>query len=110
MARQLAGESRVYVLDDSGEVHSFDPGDDVPDWAAKKITNPDVWDADHAEPAPAEDEPKPPYSKWKKPDLEAEVERRNEGRDEDDLIEVEGKGLAADLAAALEADDAAQAE
>jgi hypothetical protein len=38
-------------------------------------------------------------------DLKAEVERRNEGRDEADLIAPEGTKKA-DLIAALEADDA----
>lgn len=28
----------------TGYVHSFGPGDDVPDWAAARITNPDVWE------------------------------------------------------------------
>lgn len=51
-----------------------------------------------------------PYSKWKKDDLQAEVDRRNEGRDDEDLIVVEGKGNVPDLAAALEGDDAAQAD
>lgn len=39
----------VHVLGDDGQMHVFGPGDDVPDWAAKKITNPDAW---AAEPGP----------------------------------------------------------
>lgn len=46
-----------------------------------------------------------PYSKWLKADLEAEVERRNTERAEDDPIVVEGNGTKADLVAALEAAD-----
>ena len=48
------------------------------------------------------------YAAMKVADLQAEAERRNEGRDESELIPTEGKK--ADLVAALEADDAAQAE
>lgn len=35
--------THVHVFDDAGERHVFGPGDDVPAWAAKKITNPHVW-------------------------------------------------------------------
>jgi len=42
--------------------------------------------------------------------LKAEVERRNDGRDEVDLIVVGGTGNKADLVAALEADDQAHSE
>lgn len=44
------------------------------------------------------------YAALKVADLRAEIERRNEGRDEADQLSVEGKK--ADLVAALEADDA----
>lgn len=48
---------------------------------------------------------------WKKADLEAEVERRNDARgDEDRQVEVGGTGKVDDLRAALIADDEAQAE
>ena len=53
MAEKLA--SHVHVYDDAGVAHEFYPGDDVPDWARDKITNPDVWsdgsDADNGRPA-----------------------------------------------------------
>lgn len=51
-----------------------------------------------------------PYAKWRKADLEAEVENRNTdpGRSDANLIVVEGRGTRADLAAALDADDAAR--
>lgn len=45
------------------------------------------------------------YAAMKVADLKAEIERRNDGRDEDDLLSVEGKK--ADLVAVLEADDEA---
>lgn len=57
------------------------------------------------------EEPEPvDYSGWKKAELEAEVDTRNEGLEPDDegYVLVGGKGNVADLVAALEADDAAQ--
>lgn len=33
----------VFVNDERGLPHRFGPGDDVPEWAAKKITNSKVW-------------------------------------------------------------------
>lgn len=36
----------VHVYDDGGTVHVFGPGDDVPGWAAGKITNPKAWQAE----------------------------------------------------------------
>lgn len=34
----------VHVFDIDGVVHVFGPGDEVPTWAAKLITNPAAWD------------------------------------------------------------------
>jgi hypothetical protein len=36
--------SYVHVFDDAGQAHVFGPGDDVPDWAAERITNPRAWE------------------------------------------------------------------
>lgn len=33
----------VHVADDKGDVQAFGPGSTVPEWARKKITNPNVW-------------------------------------------------------------------
>lgn len=44
MGRKLT--SYVHVVDEDGQAHAFGPGDDVPSWAEKAITNPDVWEAD----------------------------------------------------------------
>lgn len=57
-----------------------------------------------------EDDEVLPYDEWSKAELEAELDRRNEARDEDSQIVVEGTGkdgnvLKADLVLALEADD-----
>jgi hypothetical protein len=44
--------------EDGGQLSGmFGPADDLPDWAAAAITNPDVWDGDPPEPArePAEE-------------------------------------------------------
>lgn len=104
----------VHVQDENGDVKVFGPDDTVPAWAAKKITNSSAWASSDAQAEGAvegsedpEDSGPKPYSEWLKADLEAEVASRNEGRDEDDAIEVEGSGNKPDLIAALEADDAA---
>lgn len=121
----------VHVDDEHGETHVFGPDDALPAWAAKKITNPSAWEGGNVPTAVANtpatsvvpvsgspdngpgadpESTKRPYAKWVKADLQAEVDRRNADRESGDLIEVEGKGTAADLAAALEGDDAAQAD
>lgn len=41
MTARLVGYTAVRDAD--GIVHSFGPGDDVPEWAAKAITNPKLW-------------------------------------------------------------------
>lgn len=111
MAKKLA--YYVHVDDDQGEPHTFGPDDKVPGWAVKKITNPSAWadeagaDATAADPDPDPEPEVKPYQKWKKGDLEDEVAARNKGRDEDDLIVVEGNGTVKDLATALDADDEA---
>ncbi len=98
----------VVVHDDVGDAHVFGPGSgEVPGWAREQITNPKVWAADDA--GQADDDERPAYKGMLKADLEAEVDRRNEGRDTDALIVVDGTGKVADLVAALEADDSGQA-
>jgi hypothetical protein len=54
----------VYVRDESGKRFRFGPGDDVPSWASKKITNPAAWaggtpEAPEAEEKPAKRKAKP---------------------------------------------------
>lgn len=51
---------------------------------------------------------KSPYSSMKVDEIKAEIESRNEGRDEADLLSLEGKK--ADLVAVLDADDAASGD
>jgi len=56
-----------------------------------------------------EDAPKAEgYAAMKVDDLKAEIESRNEARDEDDLLSMEGRK--ADLVAILEADDSSKSE
>jgi hypothetical protein len=38
--------AHVALFDDKGNLAQFGPGDDIPEWARKKITNPNVWDGD----------------------------------------------------------------
>lgn len=56
MTRKL--NTFVHVHDENGAAQIFGPSDDLPDWAANAITNPDVW-ADRGEAAPV-DEPEAP--------------------------------------------------
>lgn len=54
MARRL--NAFVYVPDKDGVPVGFGPADDVPDWAAELITNPDVWVPDDV-PGPTVEDP-----------------------------------------------------
>lgn len=92
---------------------------------AKKITNPKAWgESSASEGAKSEPQSEPQsgsdpqsgsadggtsddskYASMSKAELEAEVAKRNEGRDEADQIAVEGRGNKPDLLAALKADD-----
>ncbi|MGW3888895.1 SAP domain-containing protein [Micromonospora chokoriensis] len=60
------------------------------------------------QPKAAASSPDSGYEGMKVADLKAEIDRRNEGRDEADRVSSEGKK--ADLVAALEADDTALTE
>lgn len=75
---------------ESGEPVALLEGTQVPSWA-KDLVDPDDLDEVSGE-------------SRTKTELEAEIARRNERRDEADLIEPAGKNKA-DLVAALEADD-----
>ncbi len=39
-------KAHVALFDKKGVLHTFEPGDEVPAWAAKKITNPKAWGGD----------------------------------------------------------------
>ena len=80
----------------------YGPGDKIPAEVAKRITNEKAWGV----PSGSSDDSSGDgsYSDLKVVDLKAEIESRNEGRDEDALISLDG--VKADLVAALETDDA----
>jgi hypothetical protein len=66
-------------------------GDEVPDWAESLIGDHLVDDSSAA------------YESMKVAELKAEIDKRNDGREDDALLPVEGKKD--DLVAVLEADD-----
>lgn len=82
---------------DTGEVVVLNAGEGVPEWAVSQVgshlTSDEVDDN-------VEDGG---YESMTVADLRAEIESRNEGREEEDLIPSDGKK--ADLVAALAADD-----
>jgi len=43
----------VHVMDENGAPHVFAPGDEVPEWAQKKITNPAAWEQEAEAETPA---------------------------------------------------------
>jgi hypothetical protein len=53
----------VHVRDERGENHVFGPADDVPDWAAKLITNAKAWEDEPATSDPATAEKSAPKDK-----------------------------------------------
>ncbi|MCK8671000.1 hypothetical protein M1M07_07695 [Rhodococcus sp. HM1] len=69
----------VHVYDEHGTPHVFGTDDDVPKWAADRITNPAAWDEEpEREPEPAYPEGEPSDG-WKVPQLVAYA--RDEGID-----------------------------
>lgn len=50
----------VYLSDAEGVPHHFGPGDEVPDWARKAITNPDAWDGAAEDKSDGESDGPPP--------------------------------------------------
>jgi hypothetical protein len=55
MAGRLTGWTAV--RDDDGVTHSFGPDSDVPEWAAKRITNPKLWEGDRDDDSDDSDDP-----------------------------------------------------
>lgn len=52
-------KAHVHVSDDAGQSHVFGPDDQVPDWAAEKITNPAAWDGDAPADGPSDEQDAP---------------------------------------------------
>jgi hypothetical protein len=48
---KVQGEYAVHIAGDNGEVVTLLPGDEIPAWAAKKVTNPHVTGKETAEDA-----------------------------------------------------------
>ncbi|MFJ6636563.1 hypothetical protein ACIQMR_35145 [Streptomyces sp. NPDC091376] len=53
----------VHVTDENGVSHAFTPADEVPAWAASKITNPKAWAEAPEVSASRLTEPAPPVKK-----------------------------------------------
>lgn len=53
----------VALFDDKGILYQFGPGDDIPSWARKKITNPNVWDGELDDDEGGSDGPPPKSGK-----------------------------------------------
>ncbi len=87
----------VTTPDEDGRMVTFEAGGTVSGKVAEGITNPNAWG--DSEPDDGEGD----YSALKVGELRAEIDKRNEGRDDADLLSTEGKK--ADLIATLEADD-----
>ncbi|GIF14792.1 hypothetical protein [Actinoplanes teichomyceticus] len=100
MARKLRTFVTVHERDDKGELTgqsgTFGPADKLPDWAAKAITNPDVWDGEESdEPArpsapapgavPARSGPGSGVEKWREYATSQGVDVP-EGASRDDMI------------------------
>lgn len=60
MGKQLV--ARTHALDEQGRAVWFDPGDTVPGWARKQLTNPKLWADDEPAPAAPAEVPVPPAS------------------------------------------------
>ncbi|WP_346007460.1 SAP domain-containing protein [Janibacter terrae] len=80
---------------DTGEVVVLNAGEEVPEWAVSQV-------GDHLVDADDQGE-EGGYESMTVADLRAEIESRNEGREEADLVPSDGRK--ADLVAALNADD-----
>ncbi len=103
----MAGKKLAAYVHVGGQV--FAPGDTPPKEFADQITNPKAWEGGNAPSTSNKaDDSDPGYSKSKVDDLKAEIEKRNEGREDEAKLSTDG--VKADLVKVLETDDKAQAE
>lgn len=100
----------VHVPDETNTYVAFSPGDDVPEWALKKMGAHCFEDRIHPLQGSAEDKEEDGWASRSLDELKGEVENRNADRDEEDRIVVGGRKNKHDYVAAIEADDADQAE
>ncbi len=130
MARKLVTDTRVQNPD-TGDQVILKPGDEIPGWAEKLITNPAAWEQEDLAPDPDAQvlpEPEPAIARTEEEqdvdaeqtpeqtdpsayeamtvaELKAEIAFRNEGRTDAGRLSTDG--VKADLVAALVADDEA---
>jgi hypothetical protein len=91
----------VHVTDKQGASHVFGPSDDVPDWAAERITNPKAWDGEAPAKAADVDPNTPPPRAGKGSSKEAwakfaaahDVKLENDATREDYITELERRGV-----------------
>lgn len=95
-------KGNTVVVDENGASVSLLAGEDLPSWAAAQVGDHLVEGGEDAEPTP--------YREQKMADLKAEIDRRNEGRSDEDKIDPEGRASIESYAAALDADDAKSAD
>lgn len=89
-------QNTLVRVPDTGEIVVLNAGEDVPEWALSLV-------GDHIVSTDDDNGGEGGYESMTVADLRAEIESRNEGREEVDLIPSDGKK--ADLVAALDADD-----
>lgn len=77
----------VALFDSKGNLVQFAPGDDVPAWARKKITNRAVWDGEHDDESAAPHDVEVPASHASKGEWVAYAE--SNGVDVDGLTKAE---------------------
>lgn len=95
----------VHVHDEDGQTHVFGPDDEVPAWAAKRITNPAAWEDDAGEDtggqqAGGEQTGAPPRSgkgsgkeAWAAYAAQHDVKLENDATREDYIAELERRGV-----------------
>lgn len=99
----------VRVRGEDGRSVVLPAGSVLPGWAVGQVSNAAAYVEENPAPSTNPDQDSEPeagpadYAAMTVLDLRAEIKRRNQDRDEDDLIPDEGKKV--DLIAALETDD-----
>ncbi|MBI2702108.1 MAG: hypothetical protein HYX31_23815 [Mycobacterium sp.] len=82
--------AHVALFDPKGNLAQFAPGDDVPAWARKKLTNPAVWDSEPAEDGGSGDGPPPQSGRGSSRDAWASYAEAHgvdaDGKDRDEII------------------------
>lgn len=93
----------LVVRDEGGQPVALLEGQEVPEWARELVHADDLEGGDAADDSSAGVD----YESKTKPELQAEIDKRNEGREDDAKIVADAPGNKPDLVKALAADDAA---